>query len=299
MKNRTLLLVMIRLVALLALAGPLAADDAAAAGGDRPPPRVMPVASSSPISVQYAFGVQNMTVPDADSNTFGVNASAKIEGTLPSGLNLEMDGTVFLDFDQDHLDPHHTPIWLQLHFGIADEIWQSKTPEAWHVSWVGDIDSRSNTVSSIERDLKLTPGLAAGVKFGILSVDAKLGYGYYYLVIDDDVPRERGYDRDDLKNHAWAITPRLEAALQLTPHFKLSGFMQDWHDGGTWLETKYYGALDWDLSRFLPRADLALSIEATQYNISVYAPTGKPPGYLPILPWNNDRLVKLSVNVKW
>jgi hypothetical protein len=137
------------------------------------------------------------------------------------------------------------------------------------------------------------------VKLGILTVDASLGYGYHYLVIDDDVPRERGYDRDDLKNHAWAFTPALEASLQLTQYFKLSGRAQEWHDGSTWLETKYFAALDWDLSRVLPYADLTFSVEATEYNISLYAPTGKPPGYLPILPWNDDRLVKLSANVKW
>jgi hypothetical protein len=65
------------------------------------------------------------------------------------------------------------------------------------------------------------------------------------------------------------------------------------------LETKYFAALDWDLSRVIPHADLMFSVETTQYNLDPYAPTNAAPGYLPILPWDDERLIKLSVNVQW
>ena len=282
---------------MFALAATLAAEEPSKAS-DAPPPPQLPLHDDALFKVHYAAGVQVVTVPDVDSNTFGVHVSGLVEGTLPSGIYMEMDGDLFLDYDQDHLDPHHTPIWTMVHIGLNDPIAQSKTPGAWHCSWVGDVDTTLNT-GGIELDFKMTPSIAAGVKWGILSLDAKLGYGYFMLEIDDDVPRERGYGRDDLRNHAWAITPALEATLQLTPHFKLTGRAQEWHDGGTWLETKYYAALDWDLSRVIPHADLVFSVETTQYNLSVYAPTNPEPGYLPVLPWDDDRLIKLSVNVPW
>jgi hypothetical protein len=95
------------------------------------------------------------------------------------------------------------------------------------------------------------------------------------------------------------ISPALEATLELTRHFKLVGRAQEWHDSGAWLETKYYAALDWDLRRFIPNADLMFSVEATQYNISVYHPSNPVPNHLPVLPWDDDRLVKLSVNIGW
>jgi hypothetical protein len=297
MKNRTVLLAVIRLVALGALAGTLTAEETAKEA-DAPKPPVVTLSSSSLFTVRYAAGVQVVTVPDVDSNTFGVHVSGLVEGTLPSGVYLEMDGDIFLDYDQDHLDPHHTPIWTMVHLGLSDPIAESKTPGAWHFSWVGDVNTTLNT-GGIELDFKATPGVAAGVKWGILSLGAKLGVGYFMLEMDDDVPRERGYGRDDLRNHAWAISPALNATLQFTPHFKLTGWAQEWHDGGTWLETKYFAALDWDLSRIIPHADLLLSVETTQYNLSPYAPTNPPPGYLPILPWDDERLIKLSVDVKW
>ncbi|HET7535239.1 MAG TPA: hypothetical protein VFJ90_02210, partial [Candidatus Didemnitutus sp.] len=130
--------------------------------------------------------------------------------------------------------------------------------------------------------------------------EGRVGGGYYYLQIDDDVATKRGYTRDDLTNQAWVLTPTLSASLALTPHFKLIGRAQEWHDGSVWLETKYYAALQWDLSRFIPHGVLEFSIESTQYNLSgtVYHPANPSPGYLPILPWDDDRLLMLSI-AKW
>jgi hypothetical protein len=156
MKIRLVSVLAIQLAALVALPLARGAGETTTATAGEAQPRVIPVVTPSPVSLKYGFGVQNMTTPDVDSNTFGVNAFAEIKGRLPSGIMLELDATLFLDFDQDHLDPHHTPLWLQAHFGVAKEIWQSKTPEVWHISWIGDVDNRANTTSSIERDLKLT-----------------------------------------------------------------------------------------------------------------------------------------------
>jgi hypothetical protein len=126
-----------------------------------------------------------------------------------------------------------------------------------------------------------------------------LGGGYFFLEIDDDVPVPRGYEREDLRNQAWVFSPTLDATWELTPRFKLRGRAQEWHDGSVWLERKYYTALDWDLGSALPHSVLELSIELTQYNMDVYFPIAKPPGYLPVVPWDEDRLIKLSLNKWW
>jgi len=303
MKTKFILSATVALLALAGLGGPATptarAAEASAADPEPPPPRRIPMNPSNPVEIQYKVGFHDMDVPEANSHTSGVNLSASLSGTLFSGTHIVLEGDMFLDFDHDHLDPHHTPLWLQLHFGLTGPIAQSTTPDLWYFSWVGDVNSRSNTVSCIERDLKIIPGVALGGKLGILAVEARLGYGYYALTIDDDVPRERGYDRDDLINRTWALAPSLEATLSLTPHFKVLGRAQEWHDGSTWLETKYHAGLDWDLSRFIPHADLEFSVEVTEYNISMYHPTGSPPGYLPILPWNDDRLIMFTFDKWW
>lgn len=249
--------------------------------------------------IHYQVGVQDMWVPDVDSHTFGVNVSAAMERTLRSGTHLSMDGDMFLDFDQDHLDPDHIPVWWQLHFGLAGPIMESATPGAWHLSWVADANTRVNTVSSVEREIRAVAGLAYGANLGPLSLEGRLGGGYFFLEIDDDVPVPRGYARDDLRNTTWVFSPALEAKWTVSPHFKLLGRAQEWHDGDTWLETKYLAALDWDLSEKIPGAALEFSVEFTRYNIAVYHPAGSPPGYLPVLPWDDDRLFKLSFDKWW
>jgi hypothetical protein len=265
-------------------------------------PRPRQLSRSSPAAIRYQVGAQDMWVPDVDSHTYGINVAASFDATLPSsGTHLVLEGTLFLDFDQDHLDPHHTPLWTQLHLGLDGPIFQSSSPGLWYVSWTGDVNTRANTVSSIEREIKIIPALAVGGKVGVLSLEGRMGGGYFHQAIDDDVPTHRGYTRDDLKNQAWVLSPAVEATLQLTPRFKLLGSAQEWHDGSTWLETRYYASLDWDLNHVIPHAVLEFSVEATQYNLSMYHPANPAAAtsYLPILPWDNDRLVTLSLNKWW
>ena len=274
-----------------------AAEASAPDAGASPPP--LPEIHKPLAEIRYQVGVHDMWVPDVDSHTYGVNVTAAMEGTLGASTHYVADGDVFLDFDQDHLDPDHIPVWWQLHFGLAGPISQSTPPGGWHFSWVADANTRVNTVSSIEREIRAIAGLALGGKFGPLTVEGRLGGGYFFLEIDDDVPIPRGYEREDLRNTTWVLSPTLEATLELGPRFKLHGRAQEWHDGSVWLETKYNAALDWDFGSVISHSVLELSVELTEYNMAVYFPANKPPGYLPVVPWDDDRLIKLSLNKWW
>lgn len=286
-------------LAALGWAGAPIMTTAFAADATTAPPLQLSEAPKFLDGIRYQVGVHDMWVPDVESHTFGVNVTAAYERTLPSGTHLSLDGDVFLDFDQDHLDPDHIPVWWQLHFGLAGPIMESATPGAWHLSWVADGNTRVNTVSSIEREIRAVAGIEYGGNLGPLYLAGRLGGGYFFLEIDDDVPIPRGYAREDLRNTTWVFSPALEAKWTVSPTFKLLGRAQEWHDGDTWLETKYFTALDWDISKTVPGAVLELSAEFTQYNMAVYHPAGSPPGYLPVVPWDDDRLFKLSFNKWW
>lgn len=303
MKTKFVLCSLLALVAFAGLAGPAVlqarAADAPTGNSETSPPQPLPESHRLLDQIQYRVGLHDMWVPDVDSHTFGVNLSAAVDRTLASGIHMVADGDVFLDFDQDHLDPDHIPVWWQLHFGLAGPIVASTPPGAWHLSWVADGNTRVNTVSSIEREIRAVAGLALGGKLGPLTLEGRLGGGYFFLEIDDDVPLTRGYAREDLRNTTWVFSPALDATLDLSPNFKLLGRAQEWHDGDTWLETKYYTALDWNLDSIVAHSTLEFSIEFTEYNMAVYHPAASPPGYLPVVPWDDDRLFKLSFNKWW
>ena len=57
--------------------------------------------------------------------------------------------------------------------------------------WTADLNTRINTVSSIEREIQALPALRVAYKGDSLQASAKAGAGYFFFEIDDDAPRER------------------------------------------------------------------------------------------------------------
>ena len=96
-----------------------------------------------------------------------------------------------------------------------------------------------NTVSSVEREITALPAIMAGYDGSILQPSLKAGAGWFFLEIDDDVPKTRGYDRDDFRNSTFAY----KAAADLTDHgrrvLQIFGQAQEWWDSHDWLQTQY------------------------------------------------------------
>ena len=239
-----------------------------------------------------------MSVPGGEtSHTYGVNALISAEATLRSGIHWETSNDLLVDWDHDKLDPDHIPVWWRLHGAIDGPIRRPTGP--WHVSWVTDLDATENTVSSIEREIRAMGGVTAGCVYGPFSADLKAQLGYFFLEIDDDVPKLRGYTRADLRNDGVAVSLALDAAFEITPVWKLSGHVQQWNDDVAWLQKQYLLALQYRLAVTGREPCLTLSVEVNDYNLDPYYPAGATGPYLPILPSGRDRLVKLFLSQRW
>jgi hypothetical protein len=164
---------------------------------------------------------------------------------------------------------------------------------------VGDADTKANTVSCIEREIKAMPGLALGWKGAHADAALKAAAGYFFLEIDDDVPRERGYDRGDFRHQAFAGSLSLDAACDFGASWRLLGHAQTWFDGDGWLEHRWSAELRCNVDHWHRDSFLSLSVEVNEYNLDPYTPASGPGPGLPILPWNDDRLTKLSFNTRW
>lgn len=254
-------------------------------------------ARAGDIAWRYALGVQNMTVPDVDSNTWGVSAAFSAEKTLPSEIHWLVSGITYVDHDKDHLDPDHIPVWWQFHAGIDGPLTHGSGP--WGLAWVADADTKANTVSAVEREIKAMPGLALRWKGAHTTAELKAAAGYFFLEIDDDVPKERGYGRDDFRHNAFAGSLACDGSCDLGASWQLLGHAQTWFDGDGWLENRFSAELRCNVGHWHRDSYLSLSVEVNQYNLDPYSPSAATGPYLPILPWNDDRLTKLSFNTRW
>lgn len=94
------------------------------------------------------------------------------------------------------------------------------------LGWTADLNTRVNTVSFIERQIQALPALLATYKSEAVQASARAGVGYFFLEIDDDVSKERGYVRDDLRNTTFTESLGTDAAIGLAAAWKLVGRAQ-------------------------------------------------------------------------
>jgi hypothetical protein len=257
-----------RIFAVLVLAGAAAAGEAA--------------------ERRYSIGVHDSVVPDADSHTYGITGSVSLEKQTETGRHLAGSVDLFVDHDQDHLDPDHIPIWWKVHLGTDGDLWQAA---AMHVGWTADVNTRMNTVSSVEREILAFPAITARYDGNILQPSLKAGAGWFFLEIDDDVPKKRGYDPDNLRNSTLAYEVAADLTVRIGTSWSVYGQAQQWRDSHDWLQTQYKAALRMDASHWMKGGELALSAEANEYNLDVYS----HPGALPVLPWDDDLLIRVSL----
>ena len=235
----------------------------------------------------YSIGVHDFAVPDVDSHTYGVSGSVSVDKQTDAGRHLVGSFDLFVDHDQDDLDPDHIPIWWQVHLGSDGDLWHGART---HVGWTADVNTRMNTVSSIERQIIALPAITARYDGNVLQPSLKAGAGWFFLEIDDDVPKTRGYDRADFRNSTLAYEVAAGLAVRIGASWTVSGQAQDWRDNHDWLQKHYEAALRVKTDHWIKGGELALSAESNEYNLDVYA----RPGALPILPWDDDLLIRLS-----
>ncbi|WP_338589950.1 hypothetical protein VXM60_17290 [Shewanella khirikhana] len=252
--------------------------------------------SASELDWKLAFGVHDFQVESSD--TLGVHAAVSLDYVTDGGILLHGNFDTYLDRDKDKLDPDHIPIWFQSSY-YARGNWLNLS-EGLKLDWQLDLRGKRNTVSSVEKQIKFYPSLLLDYARPAFGATATVGMGYYFLEIDDDVPKERGYVRGEFGNDATAWMGDVGAYVMLAPGWKLSGGVEHWADGSETLETKYRAALEVNTPGLYKDSVLTFSMEQSRYNLDHYDKWPKDhEDYLPILPWDTDTLYRLYLTVPW
>jgi hypothetical protein len=230
--------------------------------------------------------VHDFNVPDVDSHTYGVFGGASFDKQTRRGRHLVGSVDLFADRDKDDLDPDHIPIRWDVHLGTDGKVWQGVRTR---IDWTADFNTRMNTVSSIEREMTALPAIVGRYEGDRVQASIKAGAGWFFLEIDDDVPKSRGYDRSDFRNSTFAYTAAGDLMIRIGSCCKIGGQAQEWWESDNWLQTQYEAAFHFDAGRWKKDSEVVLSVDAYEYNLDVYQRPGEPP----ILPWDNDILVRL------
>ncbi|WP_270835833.1 hypothetical protein [Aeromonas sp. QDB30] len=246
---------------------------------------------------RYGLGIHDLNVPDVDSHTYGFNARVAVDERIQRDLHLFGSFDLFVDHDQDHLDPDHVPIWWQLNGGAEGNVWRD---ERLRIGWSSEFDTRMNTASSVERQMTALAALVAGYDGDLFHYSLEAGPGWFFLEIDDDAPRVRGYDREGLRNStlAYALTNKVE--FKLGDEWALRGLARRWWDGHQTLESQYGGELRGDVDHWFgldpaKHTQLVLGADFYHYNLAFY----NEPNLPSVLGWDNDVLVRLSLDTRW
>jgi hypothetical protein len=235
---------------------------------------------------RYWIGAHDFAVPDVDSHTYGIVGGASIDKHTSGGRHLTGSIDLFLDRDKDDLDPDHIPIRWDVHLGSDGEMWRGARTR---LGWTADFNTRMNTVSSVEREITALPAIVGWYDGDHVRTSLKTGAGWFFLEIDDDVPKTRGYDRSDFRNSTLAYTIAGDLEIRIGACCKIFGQAQEWWDSHDWLQTQYEAALHVDASHWKKESELVLSADVYEYNLDVYQRPGEPT----ILPWNDDVLIRL------
>ncbi|MOA41361.1 hypothetical protein D3C78_1633110 [compost metagenome] len=97
---------------------------------------------------------------------------------------------------------------------------------------------------------------------------------------------------------AYALTNK--AAIKLGDDWALSGLARRWWDGHQTLENQYRAELRGNIDHWLGRdpakhTQLVLGADVYHYNLSPY----NEPNLPPVVGWDNDLLVSLSLETRW
>jgi hypothetical protein len=237
---------------------------------------------------KYSLGVHDMVVRDVDSTTLGIGGHAEVDDVTEAGKHRYAEFDVYLDHDEDHLDPDHIPVWWETNLGIDSEFW--KGSRNMYLGWVVEFDSRMNTVSSIERQVHLLPAVRFGFAGNAAQASLEAGVGYNFLEIDDDAPRLRGYDRTNLRQTTSAGAVAADAKFRVGKSWEVFGHAEDWEDSDDWIQTQYVAGFHVAAERWGKGSQVGFSVEYNEYNLDRYSTPGLPP----VLGWDDDVYYKLD-----
>jgi len=237
---------------------------------------------------KYSLGVHDMAVRDVDSTTNGIGGHAEVDDTTPADRHRYASFDVYLDRDQDHLDPDHIPVWWETDLGIDGKFWNGS--RQMFMGWVVSQETRMNTVSSIERQLHLLPAITGGFAGDSVQASLKGGIGYNFLEIDDDAPRLRGYDRTNLRQTTSAGALAADTTIRIGASWQVFGHAEEWWDSDDWIQTQYVAGFRVATDRWAKGSQVSFSTEFNEYNLDRYSTPGLPA----VLAWDDDLMFKLD-----
>ena len=262
--------------------------------------------------VGFSYGMHDMFVTDitpstlydgSTSHTLGADASFFLEHKTDTDVHVGGVAEIYLDRDKDHLDPDHIPIWFKFNayaYGPLLRMTKSLSFQ-WHV----DLRNKQNTVSGIEREIKNMYGIGFDYKPDSFHMALNAYGGFFYLEIDDDAPIEFSqtqatpYKRNDLGLGTSAISVMLDMSWNMTENFTILGYAQNWSStgvGSDWLENEYMLEMNYATDSWVKNSKLHLRATHTLYNIDVFY---RPEVGVPVLPWDNDTLVRAYMSIAW
>jgi hypothetical protein len=254
-----------------------------------------------------SFGMQDMIIPDArplsrsiyenrasgsDSHTIGFNIGLHAKSDTTAFVQQEGYFRILRDFDKDHLDPDHIPLWFIGEYEAKVVLGDLQS----YGKIFADIDlsGKANSVSCVERLLRFFGGVQYEYKNNKLSITSALLAGRYSLEIDDDTPAQRGYLREDLKNIYAATSLKLYIDYQIQREFLLYSKFQIWQKNANELVEKYAQiGLSYDSNSLISKSKLYMEMSYDWYDISQY----QKPGLMPILPWDKDILFNIYLKI--
>jgi hypothetical protein len=240
------------------------------------------------------FGLHDLYVDVEESHTRGVHVGAEITYETKSKILMHGSGEILFDNDKDELDSHHVPIWARsTYFAQRKAIDCGKNLS---LLWYLDAAGRWNTTSSIEKTVKIMPGIRPEFSTENFRGGLKLVAGYYRFEIDDDVPKERGYSRDTLNNAVFGFSLGADAKVDLGKNISLYSLVQVWRDADQWLESRFHFEVRFDSGKLIKGSSIVLHAELNEWDLDPYA--NRPledPDYVPLLPWNDDRYLQIYI----
>ena len=227
------------------------------------------------------------------SHTFGLNSAIYVKHETDTGIKVLAKAEVFLDYDTDHLDPDHIPIWFDFFMDVRGPLYKINSTN--QLKWYIFMDNRQNTVSCIEREVRQHIGLGYETILNKLILDMNLYTGFYYIEMDDDTPVARGYTRQNTDDGEASLVVELSLKYNFTQDvsFLLHAKKYTATGGFERLEDNLEALLTYkNSSIFGDTTALHFKAKYVKYDLErFYLPsTG-----VPILPFNNDMLIQAYV----
>jgi len=259
-------------------------------------------ASLSALEYELSLGAHDLVVQNivndiaADgieagtSHTLGVNSALYVKHTTANNIKILAKAEVFLDYDRDHLDPDHIPVWFDFLIDVHGPLYTIN--ESNLLQWYIVMDNRQNTVSCIEREVRQHIGLGYQSTLSKLVVGTNLYTGFYYIEMDDDTPVARGYTRQNTDDGEASLVLELSAQYDFTKDLSLS------LNAKKYVATGGFETLEDNLEALVTYKNISMFGDATALHFKAkYIKYDLERFYLPsvgvpILPFDNDMLIQ-------